>query len=298
MKIEVFEPSGFCSGVKRALHQLETIKLENPDKQIILLGNLIHNEYTINKLKEQGITILLRYFDNFEMRIKKFDKNKVIFVFSAHGHDPKYEEILKKYDFTFFDTTCPIVQKNKSILKNYLDRKYHIIFVGKHHHPETAGMMALSKDIYVCDPEYKNHTYKFTLNKNYRYVVVPQTTISLDDFLEVSSYVHTINRGIEIRRDMLCGLVKSREEGTKRLKNDYTCILVVGSKYSSNTTALFNTAKFYNPDKKVLYIYGIEDIKKDLFTEKDKIIIFTGTSTPEEEIKIIIKKISSFFQSK
>ena len=76
MKIEVFEPSGFCSGVKRALHQLETIKLENPDKQIILLGNLIHNEYTINKLKEQGITILLRYFDNFEMRIKKFDKNK------------------------------------------------------------------------------------------------------------------------------------------------------------------------------------------------------------------------------
>lgn len=295
MKVEVFEPSGFCSGVKRALLQLEKIKDENPDKQIIMLGNLIHNEFTINKLKEKGIITLLRYFDNFESRITKYDKDKVVFVFSAHGHDPKYEEILQKNGYKFYDTTCPIVQNNKKIIEQYLNRNYHVIFVGKFHHPETAGMVALSKNIYVCDLEQKNHNLKFNLNKSYKYVVVPQTTISLDNLLEVSVYVHTKNRGIEIRRDMLCGLVKSREEATKNISKFYNCVLIIGSKYSSNTTALYETAKRYNKDKKVLYITSVKDVKKELFVKTDNIIIFTGTSTPEEEIKIIVKKLNSLF---
>ena len=47
--------AGFCYGVKRAVETTKKLKAENPDKDIYVLGELIHNSQVINELNELGI---------------------------------------------------------------------------------------------------------------------------------------------------------------------------------------------------------------------------------------------------
>lgn len=40
--------AGFCYGVKRAVETTKKLKHQNPDKEIYVLGELIHNSQVIN----------------------------------------------------------------------------------------------------------------------------------------------------------------------------------------------------------------------------------------------------------
>ena len=47
--------AGFCYGVKRAVETTKKLKAQNPDKEIYVLGELIHNSQVIKELSDLGI---------------------------------------------------------------------------------------------------------------------------------------------------------------------------------------------------------------------------------------------------
>lgn len=50
--IKLAKFAGFCYGVKRAVETAIKLKKENPDKNIYILGELIHNTDVINELEK------------------------------------------------------------------------------------------------------------------------------------------------------------------------------------------------------------------------------------------------------
>ena len=47
--------AGFCYGVKRAVETTKKLKSQNPNKNICVLGELIHNSQVIKELENLGI---------------------------------------------------------------------------------------------------------------------------------------------------------------------------------------------------------------------------------------------------
>lgn len=57
-EITLAKYAGFCYGVKRAVDTVKKIKAENPDKNVYVLGELIHNSNVIKELESFGIISL------------------------------------------------------------------------------------------------------------------------------------------------------------------------------------------------------------------------------------------------
>lgn len=75
--------AGFCYGVKRAVETAKKLKAENPDKNVFVLGELIHNTHVIRDLERLGIKTLTEIPENGEG----------ICVIRSHGESLK---LLKK----------------------------------------------------------------------------------------------------------------------------------------------------------------------------------------------------------
>ena len=77
--------AGFCYGVKRAVETVKKLKKENPDKQIFVLGELIHNTHVISELENLGIKTINEIPE----------KAEGICVIRTHGESPQVIEKIK-----------------------------------------------------------------------------------------------------------------------------------------------------------------------------------------------------------
>ncbi len=50
--IKLAKHAGFCYGVKRAVETAKKLKAENPDREVFVLGELIHNTDVIEEFVE------------------------------------------------------------------------------------------------------------------------------------------------------------------------------------------------------------------------------------------------------
>lgn len=100
-KIKLAKYAGFCYGVKRAVETAKKLKAQNPDKEVFVLGELIHNAHVINELENLGIKTLYEIPQTGEG----------ICVIRSHGESPEVIEKIKQAGFTIVDLTCPDVKK-------------------------------------------------------------------------------------------------------------------------------------------------------------------------------------------
>lgn len=81
MNIKRVNPSGFCKGVVRAINLCKQARLKNPDKDIYVLGMIVHNKFVTKALEYYNIKTLIG--DNKEELLNSIDHG--IVIFSAHG---------------------------------------------------------------------------------------------------------------------------------------------------------------------------------------------------------------------
>ena len=99
--IKLAKYAGFCYGVKRAVDTVKKLKADNPDKNIYVLGELIHNTQVIQELDAMGIKTIN------ELPAK----GDGICVIRSHGASPEVFEDIKKAGFEIVDLTCLDVKK-------------------------------------------------------------------------------------------------------------------------------------------------------------------------------------------
>lgn len=288
MKVDRLEPIGFCFGVKKALGKLKEIKNDYSNNQIYLFGLLIHNDLVMKELENEGIKVIDYKKENALELLNKFKSDEIV-VFSAHGHDKKYEEVLTKKGVKFFDLTCGIIKKNfLNIINN---KEKEIIFIGDKNHHETIASLSYGKIIFLYDK--KDGDFDYSKIKTKDPLVLNQTTLS---FIELKKIFDDIKRNIPeaIFTDELCNTARLRQEKTKLYSGDADLILVIGDKKSSNTTKLYDLANEFHKDKKILFLNSIEELKEHELKKYKKALLISGTSAPNslvDQIEIYLKEI-------
>jgi 4-hydroxy-3-methylbut-2-enyl diphosphate reductase len=131
---------GFCYGVENAIDiAIRTVE-ENPERNIFLLSEMIHNPQVNQDLKNRGIRFLQDTKGN---QLIPFDSLVAtdIVITPAFGTSLEIDALLKSKGIhtEIYNTTCPFVEKVWNRSGQIAEKKYTVIIHGKPFHEETRA---------------------------------------------------------------------------------------------------------------------------------------------------------------
>lgn len=275
--------AGFCYGVKRAVETAKKLKAENPDKNIYILGELIHNTDVINELDFLGIKTI------YEIP----EKGHGICIVRSHGEAPEVFEKLKNAGFEVVDLTCPDVKKVQQKAVELAKDNYFVVIVGKSNHPEVIGIKAnadmYSDKVAVATTVDELKKYEAQIKKHNKVGVVVQTTQMLSTLNEIVDYLNSIAKDVLVH-NTICKSTSMRQSEAKELASESDLMIVVGSRKSANTTHL---AEILKNCTKTIHIENDTELNEygDLIKDTNNIAITAGASTPQSVINKVIEYI-------
>jgi 4-hydroxy-3-methylbut-2-enyl diphosphate reductase len=285
INILLASPRGFCAGVERAV-EIVNQSLKKFGSPVYVRHEIVHNQYVVNSLEKKGAI-----FINELNEVK--DKSRPV-IFSAHGVPKEIIEQAKIENIVYIDATCPLVSKVHREAEILAKNEFNIIFIGHKNHPEVIGTMGQIDNKYITLVENKKDIQNYSPKiKNNKYAYITQTTLSVDDTLDMISLLKNIFPSIKdpIKSD-ICYATTNRQEAVKKIASQCDLFLVVGSKNSSNSLRLVEVAKKSGCKNSILV-----DAENNLPIEEIKnsktIGITSGASAPEILIEKLIAEIKS-----
>ncbi len=285
MKVTVLEPSGYCSGVERAIKIALKTKEEHPNTNVVILGMLVHNEDSLKSLQNQGIETIYKKDCSLEQLIDEIKEPSVV-ILSAHGHAISVEEKLIKNGHVIVDATCPFVKTSLQTIFEEVNKGFPVFYIGVKNHPEAVAALSLSKNIFFID--YKEQNIPEVLEKSP--LVISQTTLSKFEVEEINKKILAKYPKAKFLEG-ICHASTKRQEALMNLDKDVDLIYVVGGSNSNNSKTLFNLAKNLYPSKQVKLIQNASDIKEKDLLGLSHVVISSGASTPKEVINEIKNKL-------
>ena len=285
MKVEVLEPSGYCAGVEHAMDIAIKTKAENPSKNVVILGMLVHNQDSLKQLENHGIKTIYKKDCSYEQLIDEITEPSVV-VLTAHGHTKRIEEKLLEKGHTIVDATCPFVKQSFVSILNAIKEGKEVLYIGVKNHPEAIAALSLSDKVHLFDVE--EPIIKTDFKKSL--LVISQTTLSKFEVAKISDEIRGLYPNAEIL-DGICNASTKRQEALMNLSEDVDLIYVVGGLNSNNSKTLFNLAKSLYLNKQVRLIQNAEDINKKDLEGLSHVVISSGASTPKEVINEIKNKL-------
>ena len=280
--IKLAKFAGFCYGVKRAVETAVKLKEENPDKNIYILGELIHNTDVINELDKMGIKTIYE--------VPKSGDG--ICIIRSHGAAPEVLEQIRNAGFELVDLTCPDVKKVQQRAIELAKNDYFVVIVGKPNHPEVIAIKAnadlYSNKVVVATSIEELEPYSAQIKSHRKVGVVVQTTQMVSSLNLVVNYLNTIAKEVLIY-NTICQSTAMRQKEAKELAKETDVMIVVGSKKSANTTHLAEILKDYT---KTIHIENDNELDKEILNGVKSIGITAGASTPQKIIDKVIEKIS------
>ena len=149
---------GFCYGVENAIDIAYKTVRENPDKDIYLLSEMIHNPTVNEDLLDRGVKFLFETDGTEIIPVESLDEDDIVIV-PAFGTTLEMQQKLKEQgiDPYEYNTTCPFVEKVWKRGKQLGKKGYSLVIHGKHRHEETRATFSHSADhspcVVVLNPE-------------------------------------------------------------------------------------------------------------------------------------------------
>jgi len=277
-KVILVSPRGFCAGVDRAITVVEDC-LALFGKPIYVKHQIVHNKYVVDALEKKGaITV---------ETVSEIPEGARA-VFSAHGSPPKDFEEAKQRNIKVIDATCPLVTKVHMEAVRFAKNGYHIIYIGKHNHPEAIGVLAEVPDsiTLLTSLEELNN---LEINNPEKIIYLTQTTLSIYD---TNNIIEALKEKFPHIRDPpkedICFATTNRQNAIIKLAKEVDLILVVGSENSSNSNKLVYTAKQHGTSA-----YLIDDVSKigQWFDGVTTIGISAGASAPD----YLVRQVADYF---
>ena len=281
--IKLAKFAGFCYGVKRAVETAKKLKSENPDRNVFVLGELIHNTDVINELEALGIKTITEVPE----------KGDGICVVRSHGESPEVIEKIRNAGFELVDLTCPDVKKVQQKAIELAKDDYYVVIVGKSEHPEVIGIKANAKlwsdNVVVASSVEQLKAYENDIKAHKKVGIVVQTTQMLKTLNPIVEYLTSISKELHVA-NTICQSTAMRQSEAKELAKESDLMIVVGSKKSANTTHL---AEILKNITNTIHIENDSELDnyKDIIAGSEKISITAGASTPQNVIEKVIEKI-------
>ena len=286
LKVYLVQPRGFCAGVERAITIVErAIELYGPP--VYVRHEIVHNKRVVNNLISKG-AIFVQELDQIPAG--------AVTVFSAHGVAQKVEDTANKRELPVLDATCPLVAKVHKEGQRYSSKGYEVVLIGHEGHPEVEGTMGrISGDVYLVS---NTEDVKLLQVKNpSKLSYISQTTLSVDDtkvVIEALKERFPEIEGPDVKD--ICYATQNRQSAVRDLVGHVNLILVVGAKNSSNSNRLRDLGEESGVD--TYLIETADDLDRKWFDNVESIGISSGASTPDELVKEVMNRISTFREIK
>jgi (E)-4-hydroxy-3-methyl-but-2-enyl pyrophosphate reductase len=273
-------PRSFCAGVDRAIEIVERL-LADHGPPIYVRHQIVHNDHVVRRLERLGAV-----FVDSEDEVPPGE----ICVLSAHGVAPAVQENCRRRGLRVIDAVCPLVSKVHAEARRYADSGHLVALVGHADHVEVIGTRGERPDatVVIESPEDAR-----TLDTGGKPVaVVTQTTLSLDDVRETVEALG--ERFGNLRRpaaDDICYATQNRQDAVKRLAEEATLILVIGSPTSSNAQRLVEVAR--NAGAAAELITGDDELDARVVEGHETIGLTAGASTPEELVRATLDRLAA-----
>jgi 4-hydroxy-3-methylbut-2-en-1-yl diphosphate reductase len=273
-------PRSFCAGVDRAIEIVERLLAEH-GPPIYVRHQIVHNDHVVRRLERLGAV-----FVDDEEEVPPGE----ICVLSAHGVAPSVREACARRGLRVVDAVCPLVSKVHAEARRYADSGHLVALVGHADHVEVIGTKGERPDATVVVESPEEAARLESAGKPV--AVISQTTLSLDD---VRSTVDALEvRFGTLKRpaaDDICYATQNRQDAVKRLAEEATLILVIGSPTSSNAQRLVEVAR--NSGAAAELVDGESELRKELLAGHEVIGLTAGASTPEELVEATIQQLAS-----
>jgi 4-hydroxy-3-methylbut-2-en-1-yl diphosphate reductase len=278
LKTIIDPDSGFCFGVVEAINKAEKA-IETGD-ELFCLGEIVHNDEEVSRLSEKGMKTI-NYAELGRL------KGKTV-LFRAHGEHPESYKIALANENKIIDASCPIIKKLQQKVKTSYQNNEFIIIFGKPDHPEVIALSGQIDDDVLIIESIQDVSLDSIPDK---ITIYSQTTQSIEKFYEIVDFLKQSGKDVTVK-DTICRRVSNRHPRLQKFCANYSKIIFVGGKRSSNAKVLFDVCSKKNSN--AYFISRPEEINPEWFEQDETVGISGATSTPHwlmEKVSKYIKEL-------
>jgi 4-hydroxy-3-methylbut-2-enyl diphosphate reductase len=280
-RVLIAAPRSFCAGVVRSIEIVEKL-LETHGPPIYVRHQIVHNKHVVSDLEARGAIFVESEDDVPEGEIV---------VLSAHGVAPEVYRKCEDRRLKVIDAVCPLVSKVHAEARRYAARGYRIALIGHAGHVEVEGTMGEAPESMVL-VETEDDARALTLEPGVKLAYLTQTTLSVDDTQGV----------VDALRDRfpalvgppsadICYATQNRQDAVKKICEQATLVLVVGSKTSSNANRLVEVARSRGAEAHL--IDDETDLDPSWLDGHEVVGLTAGASSPDLLVTRVADRLAS-----
>jgi 4-hydroxy-3-methylbut-2-en-1-yl diphosphate reductase len=279
-RVLVAAPRSFCAGVVRAIDIVEKL-LAQHGPPVYVRHEIVHNVHVVRDLESRGAVFVDSEDDVPE---------GALVVLSAHGVAPQVYRRCEERNLKVVDAVCPLVSKVHAEARRYAGRGRKIALVGHAGHVEVEGTMGEAPEAMVL-VETPEDARKLELEEGEELAYLTQTTLSLDDTAEVVDILRERFPGlIGPPSADICYATQNRQDAVKKICEEATLVLVVGSQTSSNANRLVEVARSRGADAHL--IDDERDLEPAWLEGHETVGLTAGASSPDLLVDRVFERLS------
>jgi 4-hydroxy-3-methylbut-2-en-1-yl diphosphate reductase len=286
MEVVRITPRGYCHGVVEAIRMAKQVGAASGGEPVSMLGYLVHNEHVTRELEEHGVRLIDS--DDRVAGLQRIDSGTVIFT--AHGVSPAVVEGARARGLRVVDATCSDVTRTHELVRRLLDEGREIIYIGKRGHPEPEGVVGIAPDR-IRLVERIDEVEDLDHPEGTRLAVTCQTTLSMWDTRAIIDRLVERYPDIEVHNE-ICLATQERQEAAVRAARDVDCVVVVGSRRSSNSKRLVQVVEEL-AGRRALLVDTAADLDPAWFRGIRRVGVTAGASTPTQITRAVIAALEA-----
>ena len=279
-RVLIAAPRSFCAGVVRAIDIVEKL-LDTHGPPVYVRHEIVHNVHVVRDLESRGAV-----FVETEQEVPE----GALVVLSAHGVAPSVYRMCAERNLEVIDATCPLVSKVHAEARRYAGRGLKIALVGHARHEEVVGTMGEAPDS-ITLVETVDDVAELDVEEGQQVAYLTQTTLSVDDTGEVVDALR------ERFPDLvgppsadICYATQNRQDAVKKICEQATLVLVVGSKTSSNANRLVEVARSCGAD--AFLVDDDTDLDPAWLAGHEVVGLTAGASSPDALVTRVADRLA------
>jgi 4-hydroxy-3-methylbut-2-enyl diphosphate reductase len=255
-------------------------------EQVTMLGYLVHNEHVTRELEENGVALV-----DAPDRMKGLEQiESGTVIFTAHGISPQVVAEAQRRGLNVVDATCSDVTRTHDLVRRLTDEGYHVVYIGKRGHPEPAGALGVAPDRTTM-VERIEEVDELDFPPGTRLAVTCQTTLSMWDTKAIIDRLVERFPDIAVHNE-ICLATQERQEAAVRAAADLDCVVVVGSRRSSNSRRLVQVVE-ERAGRRAVLVDTAADLDPAWFRGVRRVGVTAGASTPTQITRAVIAALEA-----
>jgi 4-hydroxy-3-methylbut-2-en-1-yl diphosphate reductase len=280
-RVLLASPRGYCAGVERAVETVErALDLYGPP--VFVRKQIVHNLHVVRELEARG-AIFVESEEDVPVGAN--------IVFSAHGVAPSVHANASARNLRTIDATCPLVTKVHVQARRYAADGYTVVLVGHAGHEEVVGTMGEAPESIVL-VESVEDVERLELDAT-KLAYITQTTLSVD---ETGDIITALRRRFPTiyapKKEDICYATSNRQWAVKELLPEIDLLLVIGSRNSSNSNRLVETARSFGVPAHLLD--DETEIDESWLEGVGTVGLSSGASAPEK----LVERVCEWFRAR